>query len=115
MLEKIRQLEHNVEVLTQAVLHAAKEKFGVSSEKTPKAEWQLSILGEEYESYQYNTDGSLREVTDRKNIKTQYKYNPQGLVIEENAVLTNGSEQSYTKKNYVYDSVGNQLKSVITS
>ena len=36
-------------------------------------------------------------------------------MIEENAVLTNGSEQSYTKKNYEYDPVGNQLKSVITS
>jgi len=47
MLEKIRQLEHNVEVLTQAVLHAAKKKFGVSSEKTPQTEWQLSIFGEE--------------------------------------------------------------------
>lgn len=48
MLEKINRLEHNVEVLTQAVLHAAKKKFGVSSEKTPQTQWQCSIFGEEY-------------------------------------------------------------------
>ncbi|NLL67804.1 MAG: IS66 family transposase [Clostridiaceae bacterium] len=48
MLEKISRLEHNVEVLTQAVLHAAKNKFGVSSEKTPQTQWQCSIFGEEY-------------------------------------------------------------------
>jgi transposase len=48
MLEKISRLEHNVEVLTQAVLHAAKKKFGVSSEKTPQTQWQCSIFGEEY-------------------------------------------------------------------
>lgn len=48
MLEKISRLEHNVEVLTQAVLHAAKKKFGASSEKTPQTQWQCSIFGEEY-------------------------------------------------------------------
>ena len=36
-------------------------------------------------------------------------------MIEENAILSNGTEQSYIKKNYEYDPVGNQLKSVITS
>ena len=34
--EKVQSLEHNVEVLTQAVLHAAKQRFGASSEKTPQ-------------------------------------------------------------------------------
>jgi transposase len=48
LLEKIKRLEHNVEALTQAVLHAAKKKFGVSSEKTPQTQWQCSIFGEEY-------------------------------------------------------------------
>ena len=47
MLEKISRLEHNVEVLTQAVLHAAKKKFGASSERTPQTQWQCSIFGEE--------------------------------------------------------------------
>ena len=67
--------------------------------------------------YEYYANGSLREVTDRKNIKTQYKYNPQGLVTEEKAVQIgdDGTEQSYTRKNYEYDPAGNQLKSVITS
>lgn len=27
LLEKVQSLEHNVEVLTQAVLHAAKQRF----------------------------------------------------------------------------------------
>jgi transposase len=38
--EKVAALEHNVEVLTQAVLHASKERFGASSEKTPQMEGQ---------------------------------------------------------------------------
>lgn len=39
-------LEHNVELLTQAVLHASKQRFGASSEKTPKVDGQCSLLGE---------------------------------------------------------------------
>jgi|GEM_PF-641979 len=67
-------------------------------------------------SYKYYADGSLYEVTDRKNILTQYLYNPQGLVKEEKATLIeDGEEKSYTKKNFEYDNVGNQLKSTITS
>ena len=68
-------------------------------------------------SYKYYADGSVSEVTDRKNIKTQYLYNPQGLVLEEKAsfIAVDGSEQSYTKKNFEYDNAGNQLKSTITS
>ncbi|AEV68149.1 Kelch repeat-containing protein [Acetivibrio clariflavus] len=68
-------------------------------------------------SYTYYADGNVKEVIDRKNIKIQYKYNPQGLVVEEKAVQigSNGKEQSYTKKNYEYDPAGNQLKSILTS
>ena len=68
-------------------------------------------------SYYYYADGNVKEVIDRKNIKTQYKYNPQGLVVEEKAVQigVNGTEQRFTKKNYEYDSAGNQLKSILTS
>lgn len=46
LLEKVKKLEHNVEVLTQAVLHAAKQRFGASSEKTPKIDGQCSLLDE---------------------------------------------------------------------
>ena len=44
--EKIQSLEHNVEVLTQAVLHSAKQRFGASSEKTPPIYGQCVLLGE---------------------------------------------------------------------
>lgn len=44
--EKVELLEHNVEVLTQAVLHASKQRFGASSEKTPKIEGQYFIFEE---------------------------------------------------------------------
>lgn len=47
LLEKIKELEHNVEALTQAVLHASKQRFGASSEKTPQTEGQCTIFGEE--------------------------------------------------------------------
>ena len=45
--DKIKRLEHNVEALTQAVLHAAKKRFGASSEKTSQSEGQCTIWGEE--------------------------------------------------------------------
>jgi transposase len=46
--EKVDELEHNVEILTQAVLHASKLRFGASSEKTPLINGQCSIFGEEF-------------------------------------------------------------------
>lgn len=45
--EKIGMLEHNVEALTQAVLHASKQRFGASSEKTPPTEEQYSLFDDE--------------------------------------------------------------------
>jgi transposase len=44
--EKVNLLEHNVEILTQAVLHAAKQRFGASSEKTPPIYGQCFLFGE---------------------------------------------------------------------
>ena len=44
--EKVNMLEHNVELLTQAVLHASKQRFGASSEKTPKIDGQCFLLDE---------------------------------------------------------------------
>jgi transposase len=44
--EKVNILEHDVELLTQAVLHASKQRFGASSEKTPQIEGQYSFLDE---------------------------------------------------------------------
>jgi len=45
--DTIKLLEHNVEVLTQALLHATKKHFGASSEKTPQSAYQCSIFGED--------------------------------------------------------------------
>ena len=44
--EKVLSLEHNVEILTQAVLHASKQRFGASSEKTPQIYGQCFLFGE---------------------------------------------------------------------
>jgi transposase len=44
--EKVDLLEHNVEVLTQAVLQASKQRFGASSEKTPQINGQCFLFGE---------------------------------------------------------------------
>lgn len=44
--EKVKLLEHNVDVLTQAVLHASKQRFGASSEKTPQTYGQCCLFGE---------------------------------------------------------------------
>ena len=44
----MKMLENNVEILTQAVLHSAKQRFGASSEKTPKIDGQCSLLDETF-------------------------------------------------------------------
>ncbi|MDF2883699.1 MAG: transposase [Clostridiaceae bacterium] len=44
--EKVQSLEHNVGVLTQAVLHPSKQCFGASSERTPQIYGQCFIFGE---------------------------------------------------------------------
>ncbi len=45
--KRIEELEHNVEALTQALLQAAKQRFGASSEKTPPGNGQLYLFGED--------------------------------------------------------------------
>jgi transposase len=45
--EKVKLLEHNVEALTQAVLHASKQRFGASTEKTPQLEGQYFFFDKE--------------------------------------------------------------------
>ena len=47
--KRIEILEHNVEALTQALLQAAKQRFGASSEKTPDDDGQLYLFEEETE------------------------------------------------------------------
>jgi len=42
--KRIKILEHNVEALTQALLQAAKRRFGTSSEKTPNSDDQLYLF-----------------------------------------------------------------------
>lgn len=61
--EKVQSVEHNVEILIQAVLHAAKQRFGASSEKTPQICGQCLLFGE-------LTDGILGEAENKAiNIK----------------------------------------------
>ncbi len=43
LLEKVKRLEHNVEALTQAVLHSAKKRFGASTERTHQTGDQCSF------------------------------------------------------------------------
>lgn len=45
--KRIEILERNIEALTQALLQAAKQRFGASSEKTPPGNGQLYLFGEE--------------------------------------------------------------------
>ena len=57
--EKVQSLEHNVEILTQAVLHASKQRFGASSEKTPEGYEQYSIFGESIEDFKIEEDNII--------------------------------------------------------
>ena len=45
--KRIEALERNVEALTQALMQAAKQRFGSSSEKTPLGNGQLYLFGED--------------------------------------------------------------------
>ncbi|WP_407314497.1 IS66 family transposase zinc-finger binding domain-containing protein [Desulfosporosinus sp. SB140] len=47
--KRIEILEHNVEALTQALLQAAKQRFGASSERTPNSDEQLYLFEEKPE------------------------------------------------------------------
>jgi transposase len=47
LYEKVELLEHNVELLTQAVLHASKQRFGASTEKTPQLAGQYFFFDKE--------------------------------------------------------------------
>lgn len=66
LLEKVEQLEHNVEALTQAILHASKQRFGASSEKTPQTEGQYSLFGEEATDNVTLTDALVINIKEHK-------------------------------------------------
>lgn len=64
--EKIEQLERNVEALTQALLHASKQRFGASSEKTPQIGGQYSIFGDEYTDNVTGIDAPVITIKEHK-------------------------------------------------
>jgi transposase len=64
--EKVDLLEHNVEVLTQAVLHAAKQRFGASSEKTPQVYGQCFLFGELIDEISDETDNNVINIKEHK-------------------------------------------------
>ena len=59
-------LEHNVEVLTQAVLHAAKQRFGASSEKTPQIYGQCFLFGELIDEISDETENKVINIKEHK-------------------------------------------------
>ncbi len=64
--EKVNLLEHNVEVLTQAVLHAAKQRFGASSEKTPQIYGQCFLFGELIDEISVETENNVINIKEHK-------------------------------------------------
>lgn len=64
--EKVELLEHNVEVLTQAVLHAAKQRFGASSEKTPPIGGQCFFFGELIDEILDETENKVISINEHK-------------------------------------------------
>lgn len=64
--EKVELLEHNVEVLTQAVLHAAKQRFGASSEKTPPIGGQCFFFGELIDGILDETENKVISIKEHK-------------------------------------------------
>jgi len=64
--EKVDLLEHNVEVLTQAVLQAAKQRFGASSEKTPQINGQCFLFGELIDKTADETETNVINIKEHK-------------------------------------------------
>ncbi len=64
--EKVQSLEHNVEVLTQAVLHAAKQRFGASSERTPHIYGQCFLFGELIDEIPDETENKVINIKEHK-------------------------------------------------
>lgn len=63
---KVQSLEHNVEVLTQAVLHASKQRFGASSEKTPQINGQCFLFGELFDETIPETKDKIITIKEHK-------------------------------------------------
>lgn len=66
LLEKVKRLEHNVEALTQAILHASKQRFGASSEKTPPTEGQYSFWEEDTSNPTASTEAPVIHIREHK-------------------------------------------------
>ncbi|WLC65366.1 IS66 family transposase [Clostridium tagluense] len=64
--EKVSLLEHNVEILTQAVLHASKQRFGASSEKTPLIYGQCFLFGELIDEFSDKTENKVINIKEHK-------------------------------------------------
>ncbi|GAA0772379.1 hypothetical protein GCM10008908_18500 [Clostridium subterminale] len=60
--DKVESLEHNVQILTQAVLQAAKQRFGASTEKTPVISGQCFIFGELIDEKLKETDNKVIDI-----------------------------------------------------
>lgn len=64
--EKVKSLEHNVEILTQAVLHASKQRFGASTEKTPQIYGQCFFFGELIDEIPDETENKVINIKEHK-------------------------------------------------
>lgn len=68
--EKIASLEHNVELLTQAVLHASKQRFGASTERTPQIEGQCFFLDEQMQETAVGSNANVINIKEHtRNIR----------------------------------------------
>lgn len=106
LYEKVTQLEHNNEVLTQAVLHAAKQRFGASSEKTPQVDGQCFLFDEEIGASVINIKEHKRPVRkkgDRKKLTVGLLHETVECVLnpEEAVCEACGNELKVIGKNYV--------------
>jgi len=77
--EKVQSLEQNVEVLTQAVLHAAKQRFAASSEKTPQIYGQCVLFGDLIDEISDETENKVINIKERK-IPTRKKGDRENLI-----------------------------------
>lgn len=93
--DQVALLNNKIEILTQAVLHAAKQRFGASSEKTPQINGQYLLFDEEIIQNAIEPDSSVINIKEHKRPvrkKGDGKKLTEGLIRETVECVLNSDE-----------------------
>lgn len=85
--DKVESLEHNVQILTQGVLHAAKQRFGAATEKTPVISGECFLFGELIDENSEETDNNAIDIKEHKRPTRKTHYFLIQLMMQKHPLL----------------------------